>query len=208
LSSPSAKEPQEDLSHFASLVERPQALPQAVGAEAGDPSVEDPLSGAPPLPQGVQGPARLSSQSGPVDDADPGIVPRRDPRKDDDLDPLARHAAQLAPPVLSTASLATDAAQPGPSAVLLQARASLEEVLPALVRRIAWSGDARRGTMRLELGAGRLAGATLVVHADDGRVRVEISAPPGVDTASWQERIAARLRERGVALDGVEAMTR
>jgi hypothetical protein len=142
-------------------------------------------------------------------DADPGVVPRRDPRKDDDLDPLARHAAQLAPPVLSTASLAaTEAAQPGPSAALLQARASLEDLLPALVRRVAWSGDGRRGTMRLELGAGRLAGATLLVHADAGRVRVEISAPAGVDTAPWQERIAARLRERGLALDGVDAMTR
>jgi hypothetical protein len=80
-------------------------------------------------------------------------------------------------------------------------RASLEELLPALVRRIAWSGDGRRGTVRLEFGEGALAGGTLFVHAEDGRVRVELQAPPGTDTAVWKRRIASRLTKRGLTLD-------
>jgi hypothetical protein len=80
----------------------------------------------------------------------------------------------------------------------------MEDLLPALVRRVAWSGDGRRGTVRLELGSGALAGAELVVHADDGRVRVQLRAPAGVDLGPLRERIAIRLAARGVALDEVE----
>jgi hypothetical protein len=79
----------------------------------------------------------------------------------------------------------------------------LEEVLPALVRRIAWSGDGRKGMLRLEFGQGALAGGTLLVQADDGRVRVELQAPPGTDTSVWRGRIASRLTTRGVKLDEI-----
>jgi hypothetical protein len=72
------------------------------------------------------------------------------------------------------------------------------------VRRIAWSGDRHRGTVRLELGAGELAGGTLLVHAEDGRVRVHLDVPPGVDTRQWEQRIRDRLAARGVATDIVE----
>jgi hypothetical protein len=82
--------------------------------------------------------------------------------------------------------------------------ASLEELIPVLVRRIAWTGDRHRGSVRLELGAGELAGATLLVHADGGRVRVHIDAPPGADTLAWQHRISQRLASRGVLADSVE----
>jgi hypothetical protein len=93
-------------------------------------------------------------------------------------------------------------APPLPDApVQATARASLEEVLPALVRRIAWSGDGKRGTLRLEFGQGALAGGTLLVQAEDGRVRVELQAPPGTDTSAWKGRIASRLANRGVQLD-------
>jgi len=84
-------------------------------------------------------------------------------------------------------------------------RSSLEDLLPSLVRRVAWSGDGRRGTVRLELGAGEMAGATLLVHVDDGRVRVHLSGPPGVDLGGWRERIADRLAARGLEVDEVEA---
>jgi hypothetical protein len=91
------------------------------------------------------------------------------------------------------------------AAAPVQARApvSLEEVLPELVRRVAWSGDGRRGTIRLELGKGELAGATLLVHADEGRVKVELSAPAGVDAGGWRDRIVERLSLRGVVVDEV-----
>jgi len=74
----------------------------------------------------------------------------------------------------------------------------------ALVRRVAWSGDGRRGVARLELGAGPLAGATIVIHADEGRVRVHVDTPPGVDTTLWQARIARSLAARHIAADEVE----
>jgi hypothetical protein len=118
------------------------------------------------------------------------------------LDSSARHAAQLAPPSLGTLALSGDA--PGPAQVEARVRSSLEDLLPALVRRVAWSGDGRRGTVRLELGAGELAGATLLVHVDDGRVRLQLSVPPGVSSGGWSERIAERLAARGLVVEGVE----
>lgn len=123
--------------------------------------------------------------------------------REDPTDPRLRHTAQLGPPpglaqgeIVSLATIPSPAASP--------ARASLEDLLPALVRRVAWSGDGRRGTVRLELGSGALAGAELVVHADEGRVRVQLRAPAGVDLRPLRERIAIRLAARGVALDEVE----
>ena len=68
------------------------------------------------------------------------------------------------------------------------------------VRRLAWGGDGRRGTARIEIAAGEWAGAAIVVHAVERQVRIEIDLPEGVPLESWRERIAARLRERGVEL--------
>jgi hypothetical protein len=93
----------------------------------------------------------------------------------------------------------------GPEQVEARVRSSLEDILPALVRRVAWSGDGRRGTVRLELGAGELAGGTLLVQVDEGRVRVRLTAPPGVDVDAWRGRITDRLEARGLAVDSVEA---
>jgi hypothetical protein len=81
---------------------------------------------------------------------------------------------------------------------------SLDDLLPAFVRRIAWSGDGRKGTVRMELGAGALSGATLILHAEDGRVRVQLDAPSGVNTSEWKERIEQRLASRGIETESVE----
>ena len=127
---------------------------------------------------------------------------------EDPLDPSARRAAQLAPPATSlpcalrSESGAATALATKPAETCAQA--SLEALLPALVRRIAWGGDGRRGSVRIELGAGALAGATVVVHADDGRVRVELSVPSGVDGEGWRQRIAQRLAARGIDLEAFE----
>jgi hypothetical protein len=124
-------------------------------------------------------------------------------RRDDPADPRVRQAAQLGPPPgLAQGEIVSMATIPPPAGG--PARVSLEDLLPALVRRVAWSGDGRRGTVRLELGSGALAGAELVVHADEGRVRVQLRAPAGVDLGPLRERIAARLAARGVALDELE----
>jgi hypothetical protein len=122
------------------------------------------------------------------------------PRREDDLlDPSARRAAQLAPPPQATAQVAAVA----PTERTAPPRASLEALLPALVKRIAWSGDARRGTVRMELGAGALAGATLVIESNDGRVDVQLAAPAGVDVTAWRERIARRLGDRGLDVGSI-----
>jgi|HubBroStandDraft_6_1064221.scaffolds.fasta_scaffold806226_1 hypothetical protein len=124
-------------------------------------------------------------------------------RADDPLDPSARQTAQLGPPAATLVSAPLEFAAPDRS-VQANARASLEGLLPALVRRVAWSGDARRGMVRLELGSGALAGSTLRVECDEGRVRVHLDAAPGVDLGAWKARIAARLVATGLTVDAVE----
>jgi hypothetical protein len=122
----------------------------------------------------------------------------RDPDRDL-LDSAARHIAQLAPPTppIPLAST-TEGRQPGPNPI------SVEELWPTLVRKAAWSGDARCGTVRLELGAGALAGAVVMVHANNGRVCVKLTAPRGVDVDAWRARISARLVVRGFDVEAVD----
>jgi len=99
------------------------------------------------------------------------------------VDPALVQAAHLAPPQTT--------AVPQPA---LGVRVSVEDLLPALVRKVAWSGDGRRGTVRLELGSG----AEVVVASDEGRVTVHLRAPPGVDLDGWRARLGARLAARGL----------
>ena len=82
-------------------------------------------------------------------------------------------------------------------------RVWVEDLLPRLVRKVAWSSNARGGCARLELGAGSLAGAVVLVQADELGVRVRLTAPPGVDLGPWRDRIAARLAAQGVDDDDV-----
>ena len=116
----------------------------------------------------------------------------------DALDPSARHAAHLAPPITGAFVPAMSASASEP----VRAR-SLEELLPALVRRIAWAGDRHKGTVRLELGAGAHAGTTVTVHADGGRVRVELGGPEGPDLDRLRTRLDARLRAHGLDVESV-----
>lgn len=122
-------------------------------------------------------------------------------RAQDELDPDARRAAQLAPPAFVTAQAATPTAESAPAA---RAHASLEDLVPQLVRKIAWTGDGKRGSVRMELGAGDLAGSVLVVHSDAGKVRVELAVPAGVDRDAWRERLTQRLGARGIDLESIE----
>ena len=78
-----------------------------------------------------------------------------------------------------------------------------EELIPALVRRIAWAGDRHHGTVRLELGAGAYAGTTVIVHADGGRVRVELGGSEGPDLDRLRARLDARLRGHGLDVESV-----
>ena len=119
--------------------------------------------------------------------AHPEARKQKEERRDDPLDPAVRQLAQLGPPpppVAPTTSVDT--------AIAPRARVSLEELLPQLVRRIAWAGDRRRGSVQLELGAGPHAGTVVTVHADDGRVRVEVRG---------SEELRARIAAAGMPVD-------
>jgi hypothetical protein len=76
----------------------------------------------------------------------------------------------------------------------------MEELLPQLVRRIAWAGDRRRASAQLELGGTVHAGTVVTVHADHGRVRVELDGP---GAEGLRERIGERLRARGIDLESI-----
>jgi len=81
----------------------------------------------------------------------------------------------------------------------LPLREDLQNLLTGLSRRAAWGGDRRKGSARIELSEGALAGATLIVHAEQRSVSVELELPPGVAALGWQRRIAERLEGRGFA---------
>jgi len=152
-------------------------------------------------------PPRRPSRAGRGDEAHPPSRSVRALSDDDALDPRKRHLASIAPPDACFQVLVPAFAQcggPVGSEVVIRAPPSLEHLIPALVRRLALSGDGRRGTARLEIGGGELAGATLLVHADGGRVRVHLDVPAGVDAQSWQRRISERLASRNIATDAVE----
>ncbi len=119
-----------------------------------------------------------------------------------DLDPVARALAHGNP-----FPMGQIAPQPGPvptSASHGCAVASVERVFAELVRRVAWSGDGRRGSVRIEIGAGSLAGAVLLVQADSGAVEVSIQLPSGSDPGVWRNRIAKRLEKRGLQVSSLE----
>jgi hypothetical protein len=78
------------------------------------------------------------------------------------------------------------------------------DLMTSRARRCAGPAAPRRGTARLEIGAGALTGATLVVHADDGRVRVQIDVPPGVDASAWQARIRRGLADCSIEAEAIE----
>jgi len=113
---------------------------------------------------------------------------------------MTRQAAQLAPPPMATVTTSEAAL----GAAQTNARVSLEDLVPELVKRIAWTGDARRGTVRMELGSGELAGSTVTVSADNGRVTVQVNTAAGTDADAWRTRIANRLEARGLSVESVE----
>jgi hypothetical protein len=103
------------------------------------------------------------------------------------LDPATRVSAQLAPPLASASAPATEQ-------VTARARVSLEELVPQVLRRIAWGGDRLKGSVHLEL----TSGDKVTVHAEGRRVRVEVSG-----NGDLERRIGSRLRAAGIEVEGV-----
>ena len=104
----------------------------------------------------------------------------------DPLDPETRRCAQLAPPAFTPAAVVPVAPD---AEIAPRARVSMEELLPQLVKRIAWAGDKRRGSVQMELGAGPHAGTVITVHADEGRVRVELA---GDESGALRRRLEGK----------------
>ena len=142
-------------------------------------------SGPEPAPQAPQGRARR--------DPEARLEPETKPAPELALDPLL---CQLA---LNPGVACFVQANPASStaAAALPLREDLQNLLTGLARRAAWGGDRRKGSARIELSEGALAGATLVVHAEQRSVSVELELPSGVAAAGWQQRIAERLEARG-----------
>ena len=122
------------------------------------------------------------------------------------LDPLLRTRDLLAPASSLANANASVLAHETTTAGESRARTSIEDLLPALVRRVAWSGDGKKGAVRLELAAGALAGATVIIESDEGRVRVRLQGAPGTDAelVAWRERIGARLAARRIGVDAID----
>jgi hypothetical protein len=69
---------------------------------------------------------------------------------------------------------------------------------------MAWTGGARSGTVRLEIGAGAYEGTTVVVQADEGVVRVVLGGASAGHLEPLRERIRARLAMHGLTVTSVE----
>ncbi len=91
------------------------------------------------------------------------------------------------------------------SAALPEARGASSPHLwvTELVRRIAWGGDRRRATARLELAGGRFAGAALQIEARDGVLSVMLEVPPGADGGELASLLGERLLARGLSIESV-----
>jgi hypothetical protein len=122
----------------------------------------------------------------------------------DALDAVARHAAQLAQPMPLQPMIPPSPPPLSMGAAGSRFRTSVEDLLTGLVRRVAWSGNGRRGAIQLEFGAGALEGATLLIQTDDLRVSVQLNAPSGVDVHEWRARIGRRLTAKGLCVDLLE----
>lgn len=153
------------------------------------PSEEPPQTDGARMPVAERdAPGEGGAEQGQEDDR--GQAPTLEPPTEIAVDPLSRALAHAGPRV-------PPAAEPLPHNVVPP---ELEQLLTRLVRRAAWGGDGRKGSARLELGAGPLEGATLLVHAEAGELTIDLELPPGASADEWRSRLAARLEARGLSV--------
>lgn len=125
------------------------------------------------------------------------------PATEDPLSAESRLAQRLAPPPEFTSKPEPLRAPDPKTDAPAQAARTLDAMLPALVERIAWHAEGKRGAARLELG-GLLVGTSVLVQTDGGRVRVQMEVPAGADADRWRERLEARLERAGLDVTSVE----
>lgn len=80
--------------------------------------------------------------------------------------------------------------------------ASVEELAPQLLRKMAWSGDGKRGAARLELGGGSLSGAVVMLEADGHDVALSVEGLTASEESSLRSRLSEGLSARGFRLVG------
>jgi hypothetical protein len=81
--------------------------------------------------------------------------------------------------------------------------ATIDPLVSELLRSIAWGGDRRRGTARIELGSGRYGGTALKVEVVGERLQIDLDAPPGVDASELGARLSERFAARGLLVDSL-----
>jgi hypothetical protein len=163
--------------HLLAVPKKPQPV---------DRPVEQPREGDPLPPDAVRRARRDAEREEPLPSPSPSDSPL--------LDPLV--CALSHPRALET--LATVATPPSTFEL------PVEALLERLVRRVAVGGTGRRGTARLELGAGGLDGTTVTIHADEnGEVSVEVELAPGA-RGDWHEGLKEKLERRGLTVKSVE----
>lgn len=67
-------------------------------------------------------------------------------------------------------------------------------------RRLAWGGDGKRGTARLSIAAGPLAGAEITVEVDGRDVEVRFEHVGEGPVEAWAARIQEQFGKRGLKL--------
>jgi hypothetical protein len=121
----------------------------------------------------------------------------------EDEPPAARSLADLTDPAawLSLVNPTGGEANWATASASVAAGRSSEPEVAALVerwvRRLSLGTDPRRAAARLEIGAGRYAGAELLVVAEGGHVSVEVSLPEAANEPDLAERLRRRLEGRG-----------
>ncbi len=127
--------------------------------------------------------------------ADPD--PDAGPTPESPLDPLSCQLAWCHGPAIPRSITPLVASASAPAPTVLPEAAELQQLLSGLARRVAWGGDRRKGSARIELSEGTLAGATLVVHTEQRSVSVELELPSGTRAQGWEARLTQRLEARG-----------
>jgi hypothetical protein len=109
----------------------------------------------------------------------------------DPLDPMTRVLAVPAggPPVAPVCHPATPPMS-APDEVLLD----------RVVKRLSWGGSGKRGTARIELGAGSLAGATLLLQAEGRELTLEVEGASPEAVRDFAARLGERLDAKGIVL--------
>jgi len=82
--------------------------------------------------------------------------------------------------------------------------AALQQLAERWLRRIAWGGDARRKTVRLEVGEGPLAGTVLQLSSTDGALHLEVKLASGTQT-DWAAHLERELGQRGLSVSVASA---